>query len=296
MAQGRYKEACEPLAASQRGLADPLTRWSLPACWEKAGRAARAWELYKQVAALPQASVEEKRLATARAAALEPRLARVEIHLSEPVLAGLSVSIDGEPLPSRRWGSELRLDVGRHRLDARAPGHRRWEQVVQVSSAGPPIRIDVPRLVVGKDEEAPERPSPSTGVSPMEGSSQPARPARPDYTAAYIAGGIGVAGLTIGAIAWRLASAKAAESRKLCAQQSEGCPPTLKDDRDALRRYAHGANRASQVSLGVGALGLIAGGVLYFITRGEEIDSADPVQVAPSIGMDRLGVSVSGSF
>lgn len=296
IAQGRYKEACPALEESWYGTADPLVRWSLPACWEKAGRAARAWGLYRELAALPQSSAEDRQVARARAAALEPRLARLAIHVSEPALAGLRVNIDGEPLPSRRWGSELRLDVGRHRLDARAPGHRAWEHVIQANAGGPPTRVDIPRLELGAGDDTLESASPSTSVSPMDGSGEPARPTGPDYTAAYIAGGIGVAGLAVGGIAWRLAASKSAESRQSCAGQTEGCTPAPKDDREAARRYARAAHRVSQIGLGVGALALIAGGVLYFVTKDEEAEPANRVRVAPSIGMDELGISVSGAF
>lgn len=296
IALGRYGEACDKLEESQRREPALTTQWGLADCWGRAGRVARAWELYQELAAESASSTEAKRLATARAAALEPRLAHLQVHVAAAHADGLHVSVDGVTVPRRRWGGDLRVDVGRHRVSAEAPGRQPWERVVQVSAGGTRTRIEVPALEVGASVIATDTPRPSPG--PMLASVSPTSdaPAPPSYTGAYVAGGIGLAGLTVGALSGWLASSKMRQARGLCAGKREGCPPSFKDDREALKRYAENARQISYVALGVGAAGLVAGAALMYVTRKKELDQTEAITISPSVGTSGVGVSLSGSF
>lgn len=296
IAQGRYKEASERLEEGQRWPSDRLALWTLAACHEKAGRAARAWEVYRQLAEAPRVSPEDERLARARAQALEPRLARLTLKAPRAPLGELLVTLDGVPL-THRWGEELRVDAGEHRIEVRAVGFRPWQGVVLATAGRGPMTVEVPELVAATGEPAAAA-APLASATPLRTDALDSddAPEAPTYTAAWVAGGIGLAGLTLGAVAGWLASSKSHEARRLCSRQAEGCPQTPKDDRAALKRYARGAHQVSDVALGVGAIGLVAGGALFFITRGQETESPDFVNVAPSVGMDRIGVSLSGAF
>lgn len=301
MALGRYREACGKLEESQRRQPALTTQWSLADCWEKDGRASRAWALYRQIATEARSSAETKRLATARAMAIEPRLARLKIQVARAPIEGLHVSLDGMSLSPRQWDSDLRVDIGRHSVYAQAPGHRSWQRMVQVSAGGAPTRIDVPELEVATSggEPGPTR-SAASGPALPDTSRLPAdpvdEPARPRYTAAYVAGGIGLAGLTVGALSEWLASSKGAEARKLCPGNTDNCRQSTKDDADALKRYAKNARTVSHVALGVGAVGVVVGGILLYTARKKEARRAAKMKVAPKIGLDGVGVNVSGTF
>lgn len=297
MTLGRYGEACDKFAESQRAQPAVATQWSLADCWDRAGRAARAWAVYRQLAAETTSSAEARRLATARAAALEPRLAYLQVRVPRAVAKDLHVRVDGVPLAPHRWGGELRVDVGRHHVSAQAPGHRPWQQVLEISAGGERARVDVPQLELGTGDVA-AGPTPPTRSGPMI-AEQPAAaqaPAPPSYTAAYVAGGIGLASLTVGALSGWLAASKSQRARKLCSGTREGCPPSLKDDRDALERYAKNARHVSHVALGVGAAGLVAGAALLYVIRKKEVEPVEEVTLSPSIGSSGVGVSLSGSF
>jgi hypothetical protein len=297
LTEGRYKEACNSLEQIERSQGGPFIEWSLANCFESAGHAARAWQLYRQIAEEPRSSAEDQRLATARATALEPRLAHLQVQPPHPAVDGLRVTVDGVALEPQRWGGDLRVDVGAHRVDVEAPGYRPWRRVVRLSAGPRPMLIAVPALDVGVGDVVTDTPLPGA-LDPIEMQAADVidGPRRPNYTAAIIAGSIGVAGLTVGALAKWLSSSKSQGARKLCSQQPEGCPQSTKDDRDALKRYAHNARQAGDVALGVGAIGLITGGILFFIARGKDTEKDPVLEVTPSLGMDQLGVSVSGRF
>lgn len=296
-ALGRYGEACDKFEESQRAHPAVATQWSLADCWNRAGRAASAWALYRQLAAENGSSAETKRLATARAAAIEPRLGYLQVHVTRALADRLHVSVDGVALPPQRWGGDLRVDVGRHRVSARAPGHRSWQQVVEVPAGGSLTRIDVPVLEVGTSPLAMNAtPAAPRGPLLADPPIVAEEPAPPSYTAAYVAGGIGLAGLTVGALSGWLASSQSQRARKLCAGTREGCPPSLKDDREALKRYADDARNVSHVALGVGAAGVVAGAALLYVTRKKALEQANKVTLSPNIGTSGVGVSLSGTF
>lgn len=297
LAQGRYKEACDAIEHSQRRqhAASPEAELSLASCWERLGRGTQAWQLYRQIAAQPEYRREARRVALERAQALEQRLVPMELHFSHAV-EGLRVSLDGAPLALQGSSDELRVEVGRHRVSVEAPGHRSWERVIDVSAEHAPMRIDVPNLEVATgdvlSDEAPE------GAEPLRTDATDTLDVAGPFsrTATYVAGGLGIAGLTVGAVAGWLASSKWVEARKLCSRHTEGCPPTQRDDREALRRYARNASSVSNVALGVGVAGVVAGGALLLLTRSKEEQERTTMELGPSVGMDRVGLSVSGRF
>lgn len=302
LALGRYKEACDKLEQSQEHPPALASQLSLADCWERAGRGARAWALYRRIATHESSDEQARRLAADRAAALEPRLASLRIHVAGTPPEGLSISLDDTPLVARRWSREVRVDVGAHRLLVQAPGRQPWQRVVQVPAGGVETRVDVPELVVVSGEVA-TRAAPQVRVAPATSTDAADildEPAAPSYTAAYVAGGIGLAGLTLAGVSRWIASSQLQSARKLCAGSAEGCPPREKDDREALKRYAKSARDASHVAFGVGALGLVAGSVLMLVAKSRRAQQRDQqtkeLKIAPKLGRDTLGVSVSGSF
>jgi hypothetical protein len=148
MQSGQFKEACPKLEESQRLRSGIGTQFNLAECYEKVGRYASAWSLYLRVAADTKAlgQPEREQIASARAAALELRVARLSLQVSAPV-AGLELTLDGSVLGSATWGVATPIDPGDHAIVAQAPGYEPWRGVAQIPERAAQIHLTVPELV-----------------------------------------------------------------------------------------------------------------------------------------------------
>jgi hypothetical protein len=110
-------------------------------------------------------------------------------------------------------------------------------------------------------------------------------------TLAYIAGGVGVAGLLTFAIFGSMNNSKFSDLEEQCPNQV--CPTRLEDDADTGQTYQTIAN----VGLFVGVIGLATGGVFYYLSTKEKAPEASARRsTAPRIGLGPRGVTVSGRF
>src|SRR5687767_6169905 len=87
MEKDRFEEACPKLEESLRLDHGMGTQFNLAHCWDKLGRTASAWALFLDVAAAARASNQPQRETAARerAKALEPKLTRMRIEVTQVV-------------------------------------------------------------------------------------------------------------------------------------------------------------------------------------------------------------------
>ncbi|WP_437585719.1 hypothetical protein [Sorangium sp. So ce1000] len=162
MAAGKHAEACPKFAESHAIDPGIGTLFNLSDCYERTGKIATAWIGFRDVAAasLSAGQMERERVARARAAALEPRLSRLQIVVPpEAAIAGLGLTRDGVAVGRALWGTAVPLDPGEHRIAAAAPGHEPWEVKVTIDKPGV-VSVTVPAL-----ERATEPGSASGGAS-----------------------------------------------------------------------------------------------------------------------------------
>src|SRR4051812_17855482 len=118
-----WAAACPKFEASLRY--DPAlgTRLNLATCYEKVGKIASAWGIYRDAAELAGKAGDPKRrdYALKQAVALEKRLPRLTITASAQT-AGLAVTRDGVPIDPSAFGTPLYVDPGSHEIKASAPG------------------------------------------------------------------------------------------------------------------------------------------------------------------------------
>src|SRR5579884_2436455 len=83
MQQGKYADACPKLAESERLAPSGGTLLNLADCYEHTGQTASAWAAWKDAAARANAAgkADVEKRALARAAALEPNLAKLAISV-----------------------------------------------------------------------------------------------------------------------------------------------------------------------------------------------------------------------
>ncbi len=125
MREGRLAEACPLLAESQRLDPGGGTLLNLATCRKLEGRTATAHSLFREALATARRDGRRDRIDIAQREIeeLEPVLARVVIVVPAAVrVRGLSLSINGAPVPEAAWGTPFAVDPGTVRLTAAAPG------------------------------------------------------------------------------------------------------------------------------------------------------------------------------
>lgn len=261
MQAGDYEKACPKLEASRRLEPALGTTLNLGDCYDKLGRTASAWAEFKSAAAEAQKAGDAVRKTTAleRAAALEPKLSRLQINVADP---GVSVLRNGDPVSAAVLGSAIPVDPGSYELEARAPGKAAWSQVVVVRGAGALVQVDIPALADDAGATAEELPAPAdpSGREHTAAIDQP-----PDHTLAWVLGGVGVASVAVGATFGLMASSNWSEAKDGCIDYPFGCEGDAVDQADDASTQATVATVAFIV--GGAALGT---SVVLFMTSADE--------------------------
>ena len=294
--RGKVAEACPKLEESQR--LDPAmgTQFRLAECWEKLGRTASAWALFRQVVSEAQAAGRNDRAAvsTTRAAALEARLTRILIIVAPSAkVPGLIVRRDGAVVDEAQWGRGVAVDPGDHVISATAPGKKSWEQS-QAARSGT-VEITVPSLEPGDGATGPEAPSVPVVATPEE----PSGPHR-SVVPGVALGGVALAGLGAGIALVVAANGKSDEAAMTRAGLLGGSCNVASPDCTALAGSARAAgtlsNAAFWMLLGSGFA--TAGAVTYFLWPAGKAPtpSGAVVHVLPSVGVGGLGLSATGTF
>src|SRR5262245_9941135 len=107
MREGKVAEACTQLEQSQAIETGIGTMMYLAECYERLGRTASAWALFREASSAARAEGQEDRAlkGKARADALEPQLSKISVSVpAENKLPGLTVSLNGVNLVSGAWG------------------------------------------------------------------------------------------------------------------------------------------------------------------------------------------------
>ncbi|HEY6175364.1 MAG TPA: hypothetical protein VIX73_12995, partial [Kofleriaceae bacterium] len=120
----QWPEACARFEDSLRYAAKLATRLELAGCYEHIGKLAAAWRTYREsaVQAAQTSDSAQRDLAQSRAAAIEPRLARLVIAPPSNPPAGFTVTTDGARFDAGKLGTATFFDAGRHEIAASAPG------------------------------------------------------------------------------------------------------------------------------------------------------------------------------
>lgn len=295
MAEGN-PAACEKFADSER--LDPAlgTLINLALCHEKRGKNATAWGEFTDAAAQARrlAQHDREEFAHAHAEALEKKLQKIIVEIPNPP-AGTEVRLDGTALPLTVMGTEIPLDPGDHELLVTAPGKKPWRQAKL--NLGPSAVVT--RVAVTLEDAGPPGAPPVEAAAPLPlrgASVEPSDVQRSgssgQRTAGFVVGGVGIAGVAVGAVMLGLASSMShqADREVLAGQVTTG----TSDHDTALSDQTVGL-----VVGGVGIAALVVGTVLV-LTGGSSGDrKAGPsmaLHVLPQFGPGAGGAGVGGAF
>jgi hypothetical protein len=281
MAKGDLNAACEQFRASDK--LDPAagTELNLAECEEKRGHLASAWELYRTAAEQLAEKDERLALARSRAQALEPRVPKLTLSLAAGAPQGTTVHEGSIELGSAAFGVALPLELGAHELVVSAAGFEprtfrfslaEGEVKALIVEPGSAVRANAPAT-------ATVAPKPAPHDEVAHGSST--------RTLGFALGGVGVAGLGVGAIAGLLELSKKHAV-------DDGCQPDKSCTSAGLAAARSGRTLETVSNVGwvVGAAALGAG-VYFLLTSGPSSKPTTSVSLSTSPSGGQLSVKRS---
>ena len=306
LAAGKYAEACKALTDSQRLDPGVGTLLNLGRCYEKLGKTASAWTMYREATAAARASRQPAREKNARTAAeaLEPKLAKLTLVVTGlETTPQLQVTRDGEVVNQAVWGSAVAIDPGPHQLEASAPGRKPWRGQM-TAEPGKIITVTVPTLE--PDAAAamarvakPSAPVPSKAAAPPPAADEVSRPAglgAQRVVAIVAAGG----GLVSTAVAGYYGLRAQSTFKSADCDGNNSCTQAGLETQDRALGYG----RTATVAL-AGGLVAIATGVVLWVTAPSRPtrETADALPLAKSrlwVSADPIGetrsLTVTGTF
>jgi serine/threonine-protein kinase len=257
MDEQRFAEACEKFAASQQ--LDPAlgTLLHLADCYDRAGRTASAWALFREVEDRSRraAQPDRERIARERAEALEGKLSKLELNVpAERRIGGLEVKVGGSVIPSASWNTALPVDPGPTQVELSAPGKRSARLELTIAPGPSQQTLEVPALA-----DAP-RPPPVTRAN--SGSAAAAPPGSTQKTIGIVMSAAGLVALGVGGYFGYRAHEQNNASKAQCrADDPNACTRVGFDRREAAKSSANLATIA-----GVSGAALMLGGLTVVLT------------------------------
>jgi tetratricopeptide (TPR) repeat protein len=299
-----YEAACRRFEESQAVDPGVGTLLYLGDCYERLGRVASAWAMYREAfsAARAAGQADRSRVAQEHASKLEPKLSKLSVLVApENRVAGFELTINGKPVADVLFGVPVPFDPGRYELVARAPGHGDWSTQVEVKANGQQTTAQVPALqslspaaqAAGQGGAAPSglaaRELPAGGVDPYE--SDRGQPLGRQAKIGLVVAGGGVVAVGTGLVFGTVASNKDDKAKAGC---PSGC---VSQEAAYLNESARNWATAANVSYVIGALALTTGAILYF-TDGSDDAQARPARltITPELGRERNVLTVGGAF
>lgn len=279
--KGDHDKALAGFQASYAAVASPNSHLMIARELVALGRYAEAYAEYEKTAAEAEAAakLDKKYEQTAEAAKKEGEEQRSKIALLSVTgaKAGTPLKVRGREIPESEWSKPIPVMPG----------------MVQVEQGG-----------VTKEVDAQAGGSPSVDFAPAAAATGPGGEGTGESggfktdsskwdtrTWAYVAGGVGAAGLVTFGVFGLLNNSKHSKLEDEC--QNGVCPKSLESEADTGRTYQTVAN----VGLVVGVVGLGAGTALYLMSGdSSEKPTAKKPSALPRVDVGYRSVTVSGSF
>jgi len=289
----KYDEALKAFQDSYNSVASPNSHLMIARTLVKLGRLGEAYEEYDktQREAADDAKLDKKYEKAGKSAADEQDALRSKIALLTVEVngagAGDKLTVGGRDIARSDWSRPVPVDPGNVDVVLEsANGKTTRKQVTAAAGGSPTLQI------------AATAPAAAPATTPTSGTHAEASTSGINKrTLAYVAGGVGAAGLITFGVFGILNNSKYSSLKDACPNNS--CPPGKKSDADAGRTYQTVAN----VGLVVGIVGLAGGATLYFLSTRDEkkdngADSAGGRDSKPGVdvGLGFGSVNVRGNF
>lgn len=261
--QKKFEDALSEFRASIEIVDSPNTRLQISRTLRAMARYVAAYvELGRTLVAAKELSAQDHRYRLAYEAAvqerteLQPLLGFVTLTVQNSS-DGTRVLVGQDEILRAAWTDPVPVYGGSAEIDVETPGHEPVKHTVSVAAGA------TTTLTVDAQSGTPVATAVVPPPAPPPPPPPPPPPAR-DYHAfrvgAYVAGGVGVAGLGTFAIFGALAGSSYGDLHSAC--PNGACPPSKSGEIDSGRTQQTVAN----VGLAVGLAGAVAGGVLFYLS------------------------------
>jgi hypothetical protein len=278
-------EAVPKLERAEKLYHSPVVASRLGECYVSVGRLVEGTEILRKVLREPQSSEPAPALTKALERAqkvldgAKPRIAGLTIKLA--AVQDMSVKVDGTLVAGAMIDAEIPIDPGEHAIEVTAPGFIKSASRLSVGEGekrtvtltlarDPNAALAPPAAADGKpSNEAANAPANEVAQQPALASNPPPAPERtPNRTAAYVALGIGAAGVVTGGVLGILTIKQHSDLKNQCPNGT--CPIDKQNDLDSAKRLGN----LSTIAFGVGGAGLVLGTVLFFTSSPTNSDHA----------------------
>jgi hypothetical protein len=294
--QKKFEEALAEYRASIDIVASPNTRLQIARTLRAMSKYVAAYaELGRTLIEAKELAAEDSRYQRAYDAAvqerseLQPLMGFVTLTVQNPA-DGTRILLGTEEIRRAEWAEPLPIYGGKADIEVDTPGHApvkvpvsvapggKAELTIDAQSGTPDVPVAAP--AAPPPPPAPAPPPPPSGTSPLR-------------LGAYVAGGVGVIGLATFAIFGAMAGSTYNDLQSACG--SGPCPSSKADEISSGKTQQVVAN----VGLGVGIVGLAAGGTLFVLSlkkhAPEQALSAPAVRSAALV-VSPSSVGVRGTF
>jgi tetratricopeptide (TPR) repeat protein len=288
MQQDRFEEACKKFEASQRLDPGLGTTLNLAACYEKLGRTASAWAVYREAipAARAAGSPEREELARERAVALEDRLSTLTVRLLGD-MKGVDIEVrrNGHLLDRDILSTPVPVDPGEQKIVVTAKGYEPYETVIHVDPDGAKVEISIPQLTAKAE-------GPATGGATTPTDSGTTEQARAAHTTwAIVATGVGAVGAIAGGVFGALAMSDWDQAKAGCTDFPYSCTDAALTKGNEARLFAD----VSTIAFIAGGVGLGTAAVLWITLPKAPVETQVGL-VETQIGFGPSSISVRGAF
>lgn len=260
----KFPEAIVALSKSHDIVADPQARLLIARAQQNGGDLVAALAEYQGTVreARPLARNDDKYRALLEAAQrelkeLEGVVAKVTIRVRYAP-PGTKVDIDGDVVPSDKLSEPVVLTPGLVRITARTPdGLETDRQVTLTAGQDAKVELAFPRDTVEPSPAELKVEQDSAPDKDAESGTEPAAPGSGKRTAAFVAGGVGIAGVAAFGVFGALSNSKYHQLQNACV--NDRCPTTSQTDIDQGKRFQTVAN----VGLAVGLVGVATSAALF---------------------------------
>ncbi len=277
MKEGKVAEACDAFQGSNRLEPRAGTMINLGLCREQNKQLASAWVAFKDALTRVK-DPKKKAVATARVAAIEPKLSYLTINVpDESRVEGLVITRNGQPVDAALWNRAVPVDGGSYKIGGSAPGHEEWSTAVDVPVELGKVSVEVPRfkeivkLVQPVPPEKPVVDKPEPEVEPAPGMFTSKR------KIALGVAGFGVVSIGAAIVLGTQAKGYQDDAYALCPEPSTPCARA--DEANALMDKGRTRATMTNVAYGIGGAALIGAAVLWFV--GAPSSSEGRVSVKP---------------
>ena len=295
--EGRYADCVDLFTRAEALVHAPPHLLYVARANAKLGKLVKAYEAYVRItreelpAGAPRAFADARAAAADEQKALDGRIPSLKIVVDGPGSENATVTMDGVAVPKAAIGIARPVDPGAHALEARSD--RSGSGVVKITLAeGAAQTIPLPLHPVavaaggtgdGTDHTAGTSQTPEqTAGGDGAGSST--------RTAAWIALGVGAAGLVAGTVFVFVNRNDRTSANALCSGPGGVCPPDKKNDVTSLDSSADTAATVAWIGYGVGVAAAATGAALLIFGGPSKAAVPTASRVEPWIGAGSAGI------